>query len=347
MEQRTLGRTGVQVSVYCLGTMMFGSWGNSDADECVKMIYRAMDAGINFIDTADVYSKGESEEIVGKALSVRRGQVVLATKVNGRMGDGPNQGGNSRLWIMREVERSLRRLGTDYLDLYQIHRPDPAVDLEETIGALTDLVRQGKVRYAGCSAHPAWQIVESHWISERRGLERFVTEQPPYSIFVRGIERDVLPVAGRLGMGVLVYSPLNGGWLAGKYRKGEDDPSDSRAVRMRERGRFRERYDREREPVRRKLELVERLEEIAAGAGLALSRMAMAFVLAHPGVTSAIIGPRTPAQLEDLLEGADTRLDEATLDAIDEVVAPGSVVDDSDRGWDPPWMEPSARRRSP
>ncbi|HEX6263000.1 MAG TPA: aldo/keto reductase [Actinomycetota bacterium] len=345
MEHRVLGRTGVRVSAYCLGTMMFGSWGNPDADECVKMIHRAMDAGINFIDTADVYSKGESEEIVGKALSVRRDHVVLATKVHGRMGQKPNQGGNSRLWIMREVERSLRRLGTDYLDLYQMHRPDPSVDLEETLGALTDLVRQGKVRYAGCSAYPAWQIVESHWVSERRGLERFVTEQPPYSIFVRGIERDVLPVTRRYGMGVLVYSPLNGGWLAGRYRKGRENPADSRAELMKERGRFRERYDREREPVRRKLDLVERLEEVAEGAGLSLARMAMAFVLAHPDVTSAIVGPRTPEQLEELLEGADTRLTSDVLDAIDEVVPPGTLVDDADQGWEGPWMETASRRR--
>jgi aryl-alcohol dehydrogenase-like predicted oxidoreductase len=346
MEYRTLGGTGVKVSAYCLGAMMFGPWGNEDEDECVRMVHTALDGGINFVDTADVYGEGRSEEIVGKALRGRRDEVVLATKVHGEMGKGPNERGNSRLWITREVEASLRRLGTDHIDLYQIHRPDPDTELEETLGVLTDLVRQGKVLYLGCSTFPAWRIVESQWIAERQGLERFVCEQPPYSIFVRHIELDVLPVCDNWQMGVIVWSPLAGGWLAGKYRRGEDAPADSRAVRFRRRGSpVARRYDTSVPENQRKLDLVEDLATVAEKAGISLTRMAMAFTLAHPAVTSAIIGPRTPEQLQDLLEGADTRLGEDTLDAIDDLVAPGTVVFDFDRGWSPPWMEPAARRR--
>ena len=346
MEYRTLGRTGVKVSAHCLGSMMFGPWGNTDEDECVRMIHTALDAGINFVDTADVYSEGRSEEIVGKALKGRRDQVVLATKVHGEMGKGPNEQGNSRLWIMREVESSLRRLGTDHIDLYQIHRPEPETDIEETLGALTDLVRQGKVRYLGSSTFPAFQIVDAHWTSERRGLERFVCEQPPYSIFVRHIEWDVLPVCRRYDMGVIVWSPLAGGWLSGKYRRGAEPPPDSRARRYVERGSpIAARYDVSRAENQRKLDVVEDLANLADKAGTSLTPMAIAFTLAHPAVTSAIIGPRTPDQLRELLDGADVRLDGEILDAIDDLVAPGSVVFDFDRGWTPPWMEAAGRRR--
>ncbi|MGH2571924.1 MAG: aldo/keto reductase [Actinomycetota bacterium] len=346
MEYRTLGRTGVKVSEFCLGAMMFGPWGNTDEDECVRMIHAALDAGINFVDTADVYGEGRSEEIVGRALKDRRDEVVLATKVHGEMGKGPNERGNSRLWIMREVEASLRRLGTDRIDLYQIHRPDPDADLEQTLSALTDLIRQGKVRYVGSSTFPAWQIVEAHWISERRVLERFVCEQPPYSIFVRHVELDVLPVAARYGMGVIVWSPLAGGWLTGKYRKGTEAPPDSRAVRFRERGSpVARRFDTSVPENQRKLDLVEDLIAVADKAGLSITEMALAFTLAHPAVTSAIIGPRTPQQLDQLLGAADVRLDTETLDAIDELAAPGSVVFDFDRGWTGPWLDPEARRR--
>lgn len=346
MEYRNLGRSGVKVSALCLGAMMFGPWGNTDEDECVRMVHDAIDAGVNFIDTADVYGEGRSEEIVGKALRGRREEVVLATKVHGGMGKGPNERGNSRLWIMREVEASLLRLGTDHIDLYQMHRPDPDTNLEETLGALTDLVRQGKVRYAGCSTFPAWQIVESQWISRERGLERFACEQPPYSIFVRHIEWDVLPVAERYGMGVIVWSPLAGGWLAGKYRRGEAPPSDSRAVRFARRGSpVARRYDPTVPQNERKLDAVEALMDLAGRAGTTITHMAIAFTLAHPAVTSAIIGPRTPAQLRDLLGGADLRLDTETLDAIDEVVPPGDVVFDFDRGYQPPWMMADGRRR--
>jgi aryl-alcohol dehydrogenase-like predicted oxidoreductase len=346
MEYRTLGRTGVWVSTHCLGAMMFGDWGNTDEDECIRMIHTALDDGVTFIDTADVYSTGRSEEIVGKALRERRDEVVLATKVHGRMGEGLNERGNSRLWIMREVEASLRRLQTDRIDLYQIHRPDPDTDIDETLGVLTDLVRQGKVRYLGCSTFPAWQIVEAHWAAERRGGERFVCEQPPYSIFARQIEMDVLPVVRRHGMGAIVWSPLAGGWLSGKYRRGEDAPEGSRMRRYAGTDSpVARRFDLSRQANQRKLDLVEDLTTVAVKAGLSLVHMAVAFTLAHPAVTSTIIGPRTPQQLKDLLDGADVRLDDATLDAIDEIVSPGAVIEDADRGWQPPWMEPPARRR--
>jgi aryl-alcohol dehydrogenase-like predicted oxidoreductase len=346
MEYRTLGRTGVKVSAYCLGAMMFGEWGNTDRTECVDMIHGAIDAGVNFIDTADVYSAGQSEEIVGEALAGRRDEVVLATKVHGSMGKGPNDRGNTRLWIMREVEDSLRRLRTDHIDLYQIHRPDPGTDVEETLSALTDLVRQGKVRYLGSSTFPGWQIVESHWASERRGLERFACEQPPYSMLVRGVELDVFPVTRRYGMGVIVWSPLAGGWLSGKYRRGEEPPKDSRAARFAEQRRpVAARYDLSRPGNQRKLDLVEDLTRVAEKAGLSLTHMAMAFSLSHPAVTSAIIGPRTPAHLQDILAGADVELDRDILEAIDEIVPPGTVAEGSDRGWDPPWMAPEERRR--
>jgi aryl-alcohol dehydrogenase-like predicted oxidoreductase len=347
MEYRTLGGTGLEVSTHCLGAMMFGEWGNTDVDECVGMIHAALDAGINFVDTADVYSAGGSEEIVGKALKGRRDEVVLATKVHGEMGPGRNDRGNSRVWIAREVEASLRRLGTDRIDLYQVHRPEGATDLEETLGALTDLQRQGKIRYFGSSTFPGWLMVEAQWAAERRALSRFRTEQPPYSILVRGIEHDVLPVAERHGMGVLVWSPLCRGWLTGRYRRDDfDDSPESRAARSRTRGGpVAMQFDMTRPENLRKLDLVEGLAKIAADAGLSMTHLALAFVLAHPAVTSAIIGPRKPEQLQDLLAGADVRLDGPTLDAIDELVPPGTVVDANDRGFTPWWFEPSARRR--
>jgi aryl-alcohol dehydrogenase-like predicted oxidoreductase len=346
MDHRTLGRTGVKVSTHCLGTMMFGPWGNTDEDECIRIIHRALDAGINFVDTADVYGEGRSEEILGNALKGRRDDVVLATKEHGRMGPGINDEGNSRLWIMREIENSLRRLQTDHIDLYQIHRPSPETDIDETLGALTDLVRQGKVRYLGSSTFPAFQIVEAHWASEGRALERFVCEQPPYSIFVRHNELDVLPVCRQYGMGVIVWSPLAGGWLAGKYRRGQPVPEDSRAKRYAEReSPIVRRYDPNLPENDRKLDAVEELTNVADKAGIPLSHLAIAFTLAHPAVTSAIVGPRTPQQLEDLLAGADLRLDADILDAIDDVVLPGTTLNEADRGWDPPWMAPEARRR--
>jgi aryl-alcohol dehydrogenase-like predicted oxidoreductase len=349
MEYRVLGSTGVKVSVQCLGAMMFGAWGNPDHDESIRMIHRALDAGINFIDTADVYSAGESEEIVGKALKGKRDEVFLATKVHGQMGPGRNDQGNSRYWIMKEVENSLRRLGTDHIDLYQIHRPEPDTEIDETLGALTDLVRQGKVRYIGSSTFPGWQIVEAQWAAEAHGLERFVCEQPPYSIFVRHIEDDVLPVTQRYGMGAIVWSPLAGGWLTGKYRKEQEVPEDSRAARAMKawggNSPVAKRFDMSRPANQKKLELVEELALVAEKAGISMTHMANSFVLAHPGVTSAIIGPRTPEQLDDALAGADVVLDDATLDAIDEIVAPGTTLEVNDRGYRGPWLTAGARRR--
>ncbi len=280
MNYRTLGTTGTKVSPLCLGAMMFGAWGNEDHDDSIRIIHRALDAGINFIDTADVYSRGESEQIVGKALAGgRRDHVVLATKVHGTMGDDPNQFGNSRRWIIKEVEDSLRRLQTDWIDLYQIHRPEADTDIDETLGALTDLVRAGKVRYIGSSTFPASQIVEAQWTAQRRGRERFVCEQPPYSLLVREIERDVLPTARRYGMGVIPWSPLAGGWLSGQWRKGREAPSSTRAQRIPDR------YDLSRPENQRKLEAADALAGLAEQSGLTLIEMALTFVIRHPAVT--------------------------------------------------------------
>ncbi len=333
MRYRTLGRTGIQVSPYCLGAMMFGAIGNPDHDDSIRIIHKALDAGINFIDTADMYSRGESEEIVGKALQGRRDTVVLATKVFNPMGEDPNQRGNSRRWIIAEIENSLRRLQTDYIDLYQIHRPDPTVDIEETLSALTDLIRSGKVRAIGSSTMPASDMVEAQWVSERRGLERFRTEQPTYSILNRGIEREVLPVAQRYGMGTLVWSPLAGGMLTGRIRKGQQ--TDLRRAHM-----FKYMTD------ERRLDAVEQIIPLAEKAGLPMTHLAMAFVIAHPGVTSAIIGPRTMEQLDDLLAGLDVGLSDDILDRIDEIVPPGTDVGALDMAYNPPAIQhPTLRRR--
>ncbi|MEB0002455.1 aldo/keto reductase [Cryobacterium sp. RTC2.1] len=310
MDYRLLGRTGVEVSPLCLGTMMFGAWGNQDVDDSIRVIHHALDAGINFVDTADVYSGGGSEEIVGKALAGRRDDVVLATKFFMPMGKGPNQSGGSRKWIMQAVEGSLRRLGTDYLDLYQVHRPSAAMDVEETLGALTDLVRQGKVRYIGSSSYSGSQIVEAQVAARDRNLARFVTEQPPYSLLVRGIEQDVLPTARRYGMGTLTYSPLAGGWLSGKWRK-DAAPVPTSAARPSAR------FDMTSVANQQKLEVVDALARVADEAGLTLIQMAIAFVINHPGVTSAIIGPRTMEQLISQLPAADVILSTEVLDAID------------------------------
>jgi aryl-alcohol dehydrogenase-like predicted oxidoreductase len=319
--------------------MMFGAWGNPDHDESIRIIHAALDAGINFIDTADVYSRGESEEIVGKALAGRRDEVVLATKVHGTMGDDPNQVGNSRRWIIREVEDSLRRLKTDWIDLYQIHRPEPDTDIDETLGALTDLVRQGKVRYIGSSTFPASQIVEAQWVARERGRERFVCEQPPYSLLARGIEADVLPTCQRHGMGVIPWSPLGGGWLSGKWRKGADAPESTRAERIPAR------YDLSDPANQRKLDAADALGRLADEAGMTLIQLAIAFVINHPAVTAAIIGPRTMEQLESQLGADEVALDAALLDRIDEIVPPGTNLNVADAGWQNPGMLPAARRR--
>jgi aryl-alcohol dehydrogenase-like predicted oxidoreductase len=342
VKHHTLGRTGVKVSNLCLGAMMFGAFGNRDHDECVAIIDAALDAGINFIDTADVYSAGESETIVGKALAGgKREKVVLATKAHGAMGEDPNQQGNSRRWLVQECESSLRRLGTDYIDLYQIHRPDPSCDVDETLAALSDLIRAGKIRYAGSSTFPAHQIVEAQWTAERRGRERFVCEQPPYSILVRGIEADVLPTCQAYGMGVIPWSPLAGGWLSGKYRKNGEVPTSHRARRIPQR------YDLSLPGNQAKLDAADALAGVAEEAGISLIHLALGFVVSHPAVTSAIIGPRTMEQLKGQIDAGDVVLDAAVLDRIDEIVPPGTTLNAGDRGYTPPALERPWERRRP
>lgn len=345
MEYRHLGRTGVEVSAQSLGTMMFGPRGNPDEAKCIRMFHRALEAGINLIDTADSYDEGVSETVVGKAIKGHRDDIFLATKVFNPMGEGRNDRGGSRYWIQKEVENSLRRLDTDHIDLYQLHRPHPATDLEDTIDVLTDLVRQGKIRYYGTSTFPGILLTEAMWIADRRNLLRPSCEQPPYSILVRQIERDVLPVTQKHGLGVISWGPINGGFLSGKYRDGAR-PADSRAERFRALGRHTAaRFDHERADVQAKNDAVEQLAAVAEEAGLTLIELALGFVMAHPGITSTIIGPRTPEQLETFLAAADVRLDDATLDAIDRVVPPATTLAQPDRGWNEPWMKPSARRR--
>ena len=337
MRYRPLGRTGIQVSPYCLGAMMFGGIANADHDECVRMIHKALDAGINFIDTADAYSRGESEEIVGKALKGRRDDVVLATKAFLPMGDDPNRRGSSRRWLTRALEGSLTRLQTDYIDLYQVHRPAPDTDVEETLSVLTDFMREGKVRAIGASTFPASDIVEAQWVAERRGLARFRTEQPPYSILNRSIEREVLPVCQRYGMGVMTWSPLAKGMLTGKYRKGEPTPDSLRA-----------RFMPKAMSDASSLDAVEQLIPLAEGAGLSLMHLALAFVVAHPAVTAAIIGPRTMDHLDGLLAGAGVVLTDELLDRIDEIVPPGvDVAPLEGAAYRPPAIAQAPLRRRP
>jgi aryl-alcohol dehydrogenase-like predicted oxidoreductase len=335
MEQRVLGRTGVRVSRFGLGTMVLGAWGNTDRTACVRIIHRALDAGINLVDTADVYAFGESEEIVGEALQDRRDDVVLATKFHNAMGEDPNRRGNSRRWITRAVDDSLRRLRTDRIDLYQVHRPDPDTAIEETIDALTDLVRAGKILAWGTSTFPASDLVEACWAAQRRGVAHPHSEQPPYSIFCRGIEREVLPVCRRHGIGVLVWSPLAGGWLTGKYRRDAPPPAGSRAQT------HPDHFD---VANAAKFDAVEALTRIADEAGVPLAHLALAWAVEHPAVTSALIGVRSEDQLGDLLGAADVRLDADVLDAIDAVVPPGIDLNPADSGWTPPGLTPSARR---
>jgi aryl-alcohol dehydrogenase-like predicted oxidoreductase len=333
MQYRTLGRTGIKVSPYALGALALGtSIGNPDHDDSVRIIHKALDARINFIDTADAY--GESEVVVGKALKGRRDSTVLATKVSRPIGDDPNHQGASRRWISTAVENSLRRLQTDYIDLYQIHRPDPATDIEETLSGLSDLIHSGKVRAIGASTMPASDIIEAQWVAERRGLERFRTEQPPYSILSRGIEREVLPIAQRYGMGIMVWGPLAQGMLTGRVRKG-------RQTDLRRAGLFRTFSD------ERRLDAVEQLVLLAERAGLPMTHLATAFAVAHPGVTSAIIGPHTMEQLDDLLAGADVTLTDEVLDRIDEIVPPGTDLGTLDQAYLPPALVNSSLRRRP
>jgi aryl-alcohol dehydrogenase-like predicted oxidoreductase len=340
MQTRVLGTTGVHVSSLCLGAMMFGGWGNTDRDESVRIIHQALDSGINFIDTADVYSAGESEEIVGKALAGgRRDNIVLATKAHGAMGDDVNQRGNSRRWLIRECEDSLRRLGTDHIDLYQIHRPDPDTAVDETLSALTDLIRSGKVRYVGSSTFPAAQIVQAQWAAQRAGLARFTCEQPPYSILVRGIEAEVLPVCQQYGMGVISWGPLGGGWLSGGYRQGAELPRSRRSQRLPVR------FDMNLPGNQAKLAAAEQLAVLAEEAGLSLIHLALAFVLTHPAVTSAIIGPRTMEHLDSQLGAAEVTLPPDVLDKIDQIVPPGVNLNSGDGGYLLPALTDAALRR--
>jgi aryl-alcohol dehydrogenase-like predicted oxidoreductase len=332
MQYRTLGRTGIKVSPYALGAMVLGATiGNPDHDDSIRVIHKALDAGINFIDTADAY--GDSEVVVGKALKGRRDSVVLATKFGRPVDDDPSHQGTSRRWIMTAVENSLRRLQTDYIDLYQVHRLDPSTDIEETLSALSDLIHSGKVRAIGTSTMPASDIVEAQWVSEWRGLERFRTEQPPYSILSRGIEAEVLPVAQRYGIGTLVWGPLAQGMLTGRARKGK--PTDLRRAAM-----MKVFSDEQR------LDAVEQLIPLAAEAGMPMTHLAMAFAIAHPGVTSAIIGPHSMEQLDDLIAGFDVALTDEILDRLDEIVPPGTDIGRLDQRYAPPALQiPSLRRR--
>jgi aryl-alcohol dehydrogenase-like predicted oxidoreductase len=341
MTTRVLGSTGVRVSPFCLGAMMFGgTWGNPDHDESIVIIHKALESGINFVDTADVYSEGESEVIVGKALAGgRRANVVLATKAHGVMGSDVNERGNSRRWLIRECEASLRRLGTDYIDLYQIHRPDPDTDIDETLGALSDLIRAGKILYAGSSTFPADQIVEAQWVAQRRSRERFVCEQPPYSILVRGVEEAVLPACQRHQMGVITWGPLASGWLSGQYRLDTDLPASRRSRRLPQR------FDMSLPGNKAKLEAADKLAKLAAEAGMSLIHLALGFVVSHPAVTSAILGPRTMEHLDSQL-GAPEVLPSDLLDRIDEIVPPGVNLNPADASYVPPSLtDPALRRR--
>lgn len=334
---RYLGRTGVRVSPLALGTMNFGRW--TKEKESLEIIGAALDAGINVVDTADVYGDGASEEIVGKAIKHRRDDLFLASKFHGQVGDNPQHAGNSRRWIVKAVENSLRRLGTDHLDLYQAHRPDEHTDLLETIRTLDDLIRQGKIRYYGTSVFPAHQKVEAHWLAEKHGLIAPHTEQVPYSLLVRGVEREVFPTVRKYGEGVLSYGPLAAGWLSGKYRIGGEQPQSARAELIA--GRF----DISLERNQRKLAAADALATLAEDNGLTLPELAVAFALNHPAVSTVITGPRTQAHLETYLKAATVELSPQILDVIDEIVAPGTQFLERDTGRDTPSLQPAALRR--
>jgi aryl-alcohol dehydrogenase-like predicted oxidoreductase len=339
MDYRTLGNTGVRVSPLVLGAMNFGVGGNTDHDDSISIIHEALDAGVNMVDTADVYGRGESEEIVGKALVGRRDDVVLATKANNPMGEGTNERGSSRRWITLSVENSLRRLGTDRIDLFQIHRPDWETSNEETLSALTDLQRAGKILNFGSSTFPAHRVVEAQAVAERRGLSRYVTEQPAYSILMRGIERDLLPVTQRYNMGVIAWSPLASGWLTGAITA--QSAQTHRAKNLPQL------FDMSIAENIKKLEAAEKLTSVAADAGITMVQLALGFVVAHPGITAAIIGPRTRDHLRSQLAAMDTVLTADVLDAIDAIVAPGTDIAPTDRfeNPEPLFSETKLRRR--
>jgi aryl-alcohol dehydrogenase-like predicted oxidoreductase len=324
LELRQLGRTGIRVSNLCLGCMMFG--GKTTPEDSAAIIDRAIDAGINFLDTANVYNAGRSEEATGEALKKngKRQQVILATKVWNRMGRGPNDMGSSRRHIIEQCEASLRRLQTDYIDLYQLHRPQSSIPIDETLRALDDLVRAGKVRYVGTSTFAAWQLVESLWASKELGLNRFVCEQPPYNILDRRIERELLPMAQTYGFGIIPWSPLAGGLLTGKYHRGAPPPDDSRFAAMSQDTPIAANY--RRRWTEASFDVVAGLQPLAEAKGVPLSQFALAWVMAQPAVTSAIIGPRTMEQLEDNLKAADVAITSEDRAAVDALVAPGDMA---------------------
>ncbi|MCX5136745.1 aldo/keto reductase [Streptomyces sp. NBC_00340] len=339
MQYRTLGRTGVQVSSLALGAMNFGRIGRTTQDEATAVVDAALEGGINLIDTADMYGGGESEEMVGKAIAGRRDDIVLATKAGLPMGDDPNRRGSSRRWLVTELDNSLRRLGVDHVDLYQIHRWDPETSDEETLSVLTDLQRAGKIRYFGSSTFPAHRVVQAQWAAREHRLGRYVTEQPSYSILQRGVEAHVLPVTEEYGLGVLVWSPLASGWLSGAVRAGREITT-SRSAAMPQR------FDLSVPSNRARLDAVERLAVVADEAGLTLIQLALGFVTAHPAVTSALVGPRTTDHLHAQLAAADTVLSADVLDAIDAIVAPGTDLAAHEKFDTPPaLLDPALRRR--
>nr|WP_221381568.1 aldo/keto reductase [Actinoplanes polyasparticus] len=338
MQYRSLGRTGVQVSTLALGAMNFGKIGNTTQDEATAIVEAALDAGVNLIDTADVYSGGQSEEMVGKAIAGRRDDIVLATKASLPMGEDRNRRGGSRRWLFTALDDSLRRLGVDHVDLYQIHRWDPATSDDETLSALTDLQRAGKIRYFGSSTFPAYRVVQAQWAARERGLGRYVTEQPSYSILQRGVEGHVLPVTEEYGMGVLVWSPLASGWLSGAIRAGQE-------VATNRSGFMKQRFDTNIPANRAKLDAVEQLAKVADQAGLTMIQLALGFVTAHPAVTTALIGPRTMDHLHSQLAAADTVLPADVLDAIDTIVAPGVDLAAHEKNDTPPALLDATLRR--
>lgn len=339
MQYRGLGRTGVQVSTLALGAMNVGTVGRTTQQDATAIVDAALEGGINLIDTADMYGRGESEEMVGRAIAGRRDDIVLATKAGLPMSEERNHRGASRRWLVTALDNSLRRLGVDHVDLYQIHRWDPATSDEETLSALTDLQRAGKIRYFGSSTFPAYRIVQAEWAAQRAHLGRYVTEQPSYSILQRGVETHVLPVTAQYGLGVLAWSPLASGWLSGAVRAG-------REITTNRSGMMPQRFDTALPANRARLEAVERLAKVADQAGLTLIQLALGFVTAHPGVTSALIGPRTLDHLRSQLAAADTVLPADVLDAIDAIVAPGVDLAPEEKLDTPPaLLDPAQRRR--
>jgi aryl-alcohol dehydrogenase-like predicted oxidoreductase len=339
MHYRPLGTTGLTVSALSLGAMNFGSWGSTSLEDCVPIVRRAIDAGINLIDTADVYSEGDSEAFLGQMMpDIDRDKIVLATKFNFPITSDVNERGGSRRWIIAACERSLRRLGTDYIDLYQMHRPDPGTDIDVTLGALTDLIRAGKIRYFGESTLQPSALVEARWTAERRGREYFATEQPPYSMLVRGAEAELFPLCQKYGMGVLTWSPLASGWLSGSWGPGQDNRSvrAARATHL---------FDMSKPGNQRRMDATGELAKLADEADIPLPKMALAFVLEHPAVSTVIVGPRTPEHLDAALAAADFSLPPDILDRIDEIVPPGTYLSTDDVGWVPPVLTDPARRR--